>query len=419
MRAPFILLQGNERNSLRKIRAEYASEDAEDAAAEAAWRDFMLDPSAPAQPEQLGVWHEDELGSWQMLECDDEDDWGVDALTMGPDEDDVPFEMATDGKGSDPETGTPLPRSAQLALPECAGSEQRASFEHRRNKGELAGPASPSARWRRRQRAAALEAELAEYLPPGAARRLGRTFARRADGREDERPAHPSATGRGVHRAGLRVASGARAGLKLLAPRDAATRPMMARVRGAAFDMLLSLAAGTSPEALPPRARWLDLFAGTGAVGIEALSRGAARVEFVEADPWTAKTVLRANLGAAGAQPGTTLVHVARVEEFLQRPAPRSPFDFVSVCPPYDAVDYAHIFDLLEASGLLHQVGESGHAFGANAFRVGSAPFGEGRSQDVHPCFTASWSRTHRRKRLCWWSTPGSCRESSLTAWGP
>lgn len=46
-----------------------------------------------------------------------------------------------------------------------------------------------------------------------------------------------------------------------------------------------------SPGALAPTARWLDLFAGTGAVGIEAISRGAKEAHFVELDPWVCKQV--------------------------------------------------------------------------------------------------------------------------------
>ncbi|GMP46783.1 hypothetical protein CsSME_00014818 [Camellia sinensis var. sinensis] len=60
-------------------------------------------------------------------------------------------------------------------------------------------------------------------------------------------------------------------------------RPMMEVVKGAAFDILQ--AASGCPASLRP-GRWLDLYSGTGSVGIKALSRGCSEVHFVEMDPW-------------------------------------------------------------------------------------------------------------------------------------
>jgi 16S rRNA (guanine(966)-N(2))-methyltransferase RsmD len=82
-------------------------------------------------------------------------------------------------------------------------------------------------------------------------------------------------------------------------------------------------------------ARVLDLFAGTGAVGLEALSRGAARVVFVERDP-TALGALRANLAAIGASRAAARVlagDVLRVMPGLG--AEEGPFDVVFIDPPY------------------------------------------------------------------------------------
>jgi 16S rRNA G966 N2-methylase RsmD len=62
---------------------------------------------------------------------------------------------------------------------------------------------------------------------------------------------------------------------KLLSPKDRNVRPMMEVVRGAAFDILQS--AGGFPASLRP-GRWLDLYSGTGSVGIEAMSRGCSEV---------------------------------------------------------------------------------------------------------------------------------------------
>jgi 16S rRNA (guanine966-N2)-methyltransferase len=89
----------------------------------------------------------------------------------------------------------------------------------------------------------------------------------------------------------MRVIGGHDRGRRLRAPRGLATRPTADRVRVTLFDVLGPAVAG---------ARVLDLFAGTGAVGIEALSRGAARVVLVERDQ-SALRALRANLAALGA----------------------------------------------------------------------------------------------------------------------
>ena len=88
----------------------------------------------------------------------------------------------------------------------------------------------------------------------------------------------------------MRIIGGADRGRRLRAPRGLRTRPTADRMRVTLFDILGPSVAG---------ARVLDLFAGTGAVGLEALSRGAARAVFVERDP-AALRALRGNLAALG-----------------------------------------------------------------------------------------------------------------------
>ncbi len=90
----------------------------------------------------------------------------------------------------------------------------------------------------------------------------------------------------------MRVIGGELRGRKLVAPALAGLRPTSDRVREAVFDILFSLGGVEG-------ARLVDLFAGTGALGIEALSRGAAAVTFVERDPG-AIAALRQNLAAVG-----------------------------------------------------------------------------------------------------------------------
>src|SRR5579859_1944240 len=87
----------------------------------------------------------------------------------------------------------------------------------------------------------------------------------------------------------MRVIAGELGGRRLRSPRGEATRPTSGRVREALFSMLGEI----------DGARVLDLFAGSGALGIEALSRGAASATFVEHAP-PALAALRANLAALG-----------------------------------------------------------------------------------------------------------------------
>ena len=103
----------------------------------------------------------------------------------------------------------------------------------------------------------------------------------------------------------MRVIAGEKGGRRLVAPPGRATRPTSDRVREAAFSMLSSL--GGVEEALV----W-DLFAGSGAMGIEALSRGAAHATFVE-QAQSACSATRANLAALGYGPGRATVVCADV----------------------------------------------------------------------------------------------------------
>ena len=122
----------------------------------------------------------------------------------------------------------------------------------------------------------------------------------------------------------MRVIAGRLGGRRLTAPRGLDTRPTSDRVREALFSALGDVSG----------ARALDLYAGTGALGIEALSRGAAHATFVEsARP--ALAALRANLGALGLASSTRVVAlpVARAAAALP-----GPFDLVFADPPYAAL---------------------------------------------------------------------------------
>ena len=120
-----------------------------------------------------------------------------------------------------------------------------------------------------------------------------------------------------------RIIAGAAKGTRLAVP-GAGTRPTSDRAREGLFsslDATVRLAG----------ARVLDLYAGTGALGLEALSRGAEAAVFVESNR-RAVEVLRANVEAV-ALPGARVVH-APVGRFLAG-APEEPFDLVLLDPPY------------------------------------------------------------------------------------
>uniref|UniRef100_M1A9F4 Methyltransferase n=1 Tax=Solanum tuberosum TaxID=4113 RepID=M1A9F4_SOLTU len=113
----------------------------------------------------------------------------------------------------------------------------------------------------------------------------------------------------------LQVVGGTARRKKLLSPKSMDVRPMMEVVKAAAFGILQ--AAGGCPASLRP-GRWLDLYSGTGSVGIEAISRGCSEVHFVEMDPWVVSDVLRPNLEWTGFL-DASVIHTVRVESFLER----------------------------------------------------------------------------------------------------
>jgi 16S rRNA (guanine966-N2)-methyltransferase len=127
----------------------------------------------------------------------------------------------------------------------------------------------------------------------------------------------------------MRIIAGIARGRRLATPKGTATRPTSDRAREGLFATV------TAIRGPLPGARVLDLFAGSGAIGLEALSRGAVRVVFVESDARAAQ-VIRANL-AAVALPGGELV-CDRVQRFLDRgPDTEAAFDLVVADPPYAA----------------------------------------------------------------------------------
>jgi 16S rRNA (guanine966-N2)-methyltransferase len=122
----------------------------------------------------------------------------------------------------------------------------------------------------------------------------------------------------------VRVVAGTARGRRLQAPAGRGTRPTSDRVREAAFNALDS-------RGLVAGARVLDLFAGSGALGIEALSRGAAHAPFVERDR-AALVCVRTNLAATGLAAAADVVAADALAYLAGRP---SPVDLALLDPPY------------------------------------------------------------------------------------
>ncbi|MFG3292394.1 16S rRNA (guanine(966)-N(2))-methyltransferase RsmD [Streptomyces sp. NPDC090075] len=142
-----------------------------------------------------------------------------------------------------------------------------------------------------------------------------------------------------------RVIAGQAGGRRLSVPPGTGTRPTSDRAREGLFSTWQSLLGGPLDGE-----RVLDLYAGSGAVGLEALSRGAGHTLLVEADPRAARVVREnvKNLGLPGAE-----VRAGKAEQIIQNPAPAQPYDIVFLDPPYAVTDH----DLREILLTLHSGG--------------------------------------------------------------
>ena len=146
---------------------------------------------------------------------------------------------------------------------------------------------------------------------------------------------------RGHYDHAMRVVAGSAGGLRLQGPPSEETRPTTDKVREAIFNSLNSAMA-------IDEAKVLDLFAGTGACGIEALSRGAVSATFVEQDRKVI-TVLEANLRSTGLTDKATVVR-GSVAAYLDG---GSSFDLVFADPPYKFDQWPALLDKVKASVLV------------------------------------------------------------------
>ena len=174
----------------------------------------------------------------------------------------------------------------------------------------------------------------------------------------------------------MRIIAGTLRSRSLQAPPGVATRPTSDRLRETLFNVLAPRIAG---------AHFLDLYAGSGAVGIEALSRGAERVVFVER-AMPALKVLRANLARLGLSVGCQ-IHSGAVKTFLSHHAEVPGFDIVFLDPPYEAAgEYESTLDLLGGAAL-------------DLLRPDAVVIAEHRRKDNLPETVGSLSRTRLLKQ--------------------
>ena len=139
----------------------------------------------------------------------------------------------------------------------------------------------------------------------------------------------------------MRVVSGTARGMSLTTLEGLDTRPTTDRVKESIFNIIQFEIYGK---------RVLDLFAGSGALGIEALSRGAAHATFVDANR-AACEVVRKNLAHTRLQDSATVLQTT-YDGFLQ--SAKTPFDLVLLDPPYASDFAAEALKLLQQRGLLN-----------------------------------------------------------------
>lgn len=124
----------------------------------------------------------------------------------------------------------------------------------------------------------------------------------------------------------LRIIAGTFKGRLLKAPQSSSTRPTQSIVREAVFNICQSEIAG---------ARFLDLYAGSGAMGFEALSRGASHTTFVEQNR-KASSVIQENIALLHVESQTTLLPLPANRALSQLTHQSALFDLIYIDPPYD-----------------------------------------------------------------------------------
>jgi len=142
----------------------------------------------------------------------------------------------------------------------------------------------------------------------------------------------------------MRVITGRAKGHKLKAPKGPGTRPMLDRVKESLFSVLEGYG--------PIRGRVLDLYAGTGALGIEFLSRGAEYADFVEQQPHVC-AIIRDNL-AHTRLAAYGRVHQMPVDRFLHHQRGTGSYDYIMMDPPYADPEIEQTIMTILENGLGH-----------------------------------------------------------------
>lgn len=145
----------------------------------------------------------------------------------------------------------------------------------------------------------------------------------------------------------IRITGGKYRGRRIDSPRDKAVRPTTGMVRESLFNRLQGLLPGGLSNC-----RFLDLFAGSGLMGLEALSRGAAFVMAVEKHPQHLR-LIQQNYETLDVDP--TFYHLVRgdVKDVVQKPWNEAPFNVIFMDPPYGTVALEEIVNALRQNGWL------------------------------------------------------------------
>ncbi len=145
----------------------------------------------------------------------------------------------------------------------------------------------------------------------------------------------------------IRIIRGRYRGLTLKRVDDPGVRPMPQKLKEAVFHLI---------EPRLPGAAFLDGFAGTGSVGIEALSRGAALAVFVD-EYYPAVKVLRQNLARVGAEENSLVIHQEFNRAVIRLAKDKAAFDIIFLDPPYKLLDERNPLRVVRKRGILKEGG--------------------------------------------------------------
>jgi 16S rRNA (guanine(966)-N(2))-methyltransferase RsmD len=145
----------------------------------------------------------------------------------------------------------------------------------------------------------------------------------------------------------LRIIAGISRGRKLVSPKDSSIRPTGDRVKEALFSMI---------DAHLPGSKVLDLFAGTGSLGLEALSRGAEFATFVENSPKSLE-LLKKNIELAGFKAQSEVIYKDALRAAAAFGKSGRVFDIIFVDPPYKENLYEKVLSSIENYGIIRNGG--------------------------------------------------------------